>query len=168
MRLIRLIAIGALLLVLAFLWGDAVYSPSGAYGQLWEEGSSARGLNTANVFAQWVTATPGKSRLTNLSNWDITIDTEGSGLYLICMAFSFTGSLSTTYQFAVFVDGVYQSAVSCQAQIGASAEIQNVASCGLVALGEGQVIDARISANLNTRVISIRRGSLTVARVGVD
>lgn len=172
MRSFRLCAAVLLLVVgSAVLSGSKVSKPAvaPAFGQLWEDGAgSVINLATAGVYYQWVSSTAGLSLLTVPSAGadNITVSLGGDGTYNVCISTSYNGSVNTEFHWATFLDGNKQSNVSNKRKIGAAADLGNTASCGLLSLVAGSVLDLRVTADVNTKSVTVNHASLVVHRVG--
>lgn len=153
------------------LWASKVSKPAvaPAFGQLWEDSAgTVINLATAGVYYQWVSSTVGLSLLTVPSSAtdNITVGVGGAGTYAVCISTSYSGSANTSFHWAAFLDGNEQSNVSNERAIGTGADLGNSASCGLLSLVAGSVVDLRVSANANSKSATVKHASLVVHRVG--
>lgn len=81
---------------------------------------------------------------------------------------SFTGTVNTTYEASVFVNGVQNARLVDTTRIVSAAQIGKFQFSASIQLAENDAIDARIRSLSGTPVFVMSRGLLRVRRIGVE
>lgn len=148
-------------------WTEVALPP--AYGQLYEDGGgTVITIDTGGTYVQWVSSTAGLSSLVTLSIADdnITVDTGGEGVYLVCFQASYKGDANEIYHWAVFVENTKQDVASSEIKVGAN-DISSQSGKGIVALSATDVIDLRVTSTTNDRTATVNHVQLTLTRIGL-
>jgi hypothetical protein len=154
-----------------FLDGKQV-SPA-SYGELYEvsEGGNAIALTDAGTFYQWVSSTIGETPGTDyvagsVATDSLTIGPKGAGTYMVMMSYSFSGSVNTLMEGAIFLNGVRQDRLEFNRFLGAGGDQGFAGIMGIVDLSAGDVLDFRIKADGAAKTVATRHASLAINRIG--
>lgn len=80
----------------------------------------------------------------------------------------FNGATNTTYEAAVFVNGVQNLRLTAQDRIVSAAQIGHIRMSSSIQVQAGDFIDARIRSLSGTPTFTLLRGVLRLRRIGVE
>ena len=133
------------------------------YGGLYvEDGSTAETTvdATPRIVEAFTTAMSTGSEATS-STTAGTVTITDAGDYRVDTQFSFSGSLSKTYEVEVYVDGV-GTGIKCERLLGTGGDVGSASVSGIVSLTAGQVVSLYQSSTDGGTTITISNAQLVV------
>jgi len=146
--------------------GGGAGGTESAYGELYTQGNTTGQVLSTQDTWEKLTAldTEGDSQLTTIDTVNHDITTTRDGTYLVDVEFSYNGTASEDYEFAVFKNDVLQSDLHTgNANFDTySGNVNNVGICGIITLESGDFVDVRArcttsdSVSVTVRNINLR------------
>ena len=154
-----------------YLDGNQMSPPS--YGALYEVSEAGTNIDMpdADTFYRWVSTTAGLTAgkdyvIASADSDTLTIGVKGAGVYTVAVAYSFSGTVNTLFEGAVFVNGVRQQNLEFNRFIGAGGDQGFAGIMGFVELNRGDVLDYRIMSDTMSATATTRHATLVINRVG--
>jgi len=135
---------------------------SDAFGELFTFNEPGITINipVAGTFVKWTSFSSGLGGPSDLVQVDaandrLLIGTNGAGVYRAAVTASYTGSVNILVHIGVFLNGVRQTKLEIDRQLGAAADIGASAINGFISLAVGDDLDIRFTTDVNNRNITI-------------
>lgn len=97
---------------------------------------------------------------------DNKITVENAGTYELTFVASFNGSASVVYHLAIYIDGVIDTSLKIQRDIGTANTVGAVAIAGLAAIGAGDDIEVYVSCDGNNKEYLQGHANLSIRTIG--
>ncbi len=145
---------------------------SDAYGELctFNEPGLALNIPVAGAFVKWPHFDAGLAGPTDLvevdaANNELEIAANGTGVYRVNVAWSGYCSANTLVHASIHVNGVRQTKLEFDRQMGATTDRGSGVLNGLIALAVGDVVDLRFTTDINNRNITVIHLDLVLATI---
>ena len=140
----------------------------GAFGEMWQKNSAiVLGLPAQDVYYQVDDWNVGDFYNTELNPDQNCIDAKQSGMYLMSLSISYTGSANTTFHFKIFKNGVGLEHCHVENKSGAGAEGAVPITCLERLIADTDQVGVRVEQETGAnKVIQISSANLNIARVG--
>ncbi len=95
----------------------------------------------------------------------ITIGAGHDGLYLALTQFTFSGTLNTTFEFHLAVDGVETPGGGCKRKLGTGGDVGSCSFPCLIALVSGEEVTVQVEADGAGKDFDLVHGQLVLVRL---
>lgn len=145
---------------------DNVTKSMRAYGTIYvADGSTAQtGVGTSNTLLTGFAA-DGLSLNTTPDHTNDQVTIDKTGIYRVEAQFSFSGSVSVTFEIHVAVDGVEQW-LGCHRRMNSGGDQGSCSFVGILSLTAAEVITILVNASGANRSLTLIDASLVVERIG--
>jgi len=145
---------------------DVLVSSEGVYGQLYtHNGAGTQVVGTTPEPLEFASDGLEDGNRDDAASEVITIGTDCDGVYLALGQFSFGGTLSTTFEFHLGIDGVEQVAIACKRKLGTGGDVGSCSFCGLVTLAAAEDVSVIVEADGAAKDLDMEHGSLVLVRI---
>jgi len=145
---------------------DMLVSIMGVYAQLYtHDGVSGLTVGTSPVDVEWASGQTEDGIDADATAESITVGSGHDGLYLALAQFSFSGSLSVTFELHLAVDGVQEDAIACKRKLGTGGDVGSCSFAGLVTLADGEEVTVEVEADGSSKTFTLVHGQLVLIRI---
>jgi len=151
---------------------DGNLTADGCYGELY--GSSGTiAITTSGTYYGWKDATEGNISGAGYVTSDtahgtadqLIIGANGAGMYRVSCSISFSGSLNATITGKVYVTGAADASLLFVRKLGTGGDVGSASTAGLASLSASDTVDFRVTADGNTKSITIHALNLSIERI---
>jgi hypothetical protein len=143
---------------------------SAVYGEIYvDDGVASQTLTTANTFykiTQFLLNGASRETTNDAANDKIII--LKTGKYQIKLSLSFGGSVSTVYHFKIYKNGVAQTNLAVQRDIGTATTEGAISISGFCDISANDYIELYASSNGASKVCDIGHANLSITSIGAN